>query len=240
MIKRLAILLVTLACTGVPAAVAAENASVEISETTLNQLINKVGILSDGGVAQPYSVTELPALFEECIHVGFLGCGKLPMDIEGFGMEGIPLVVCRQRGGGVAVLPVGDPVPWQWWISDMSVDVKNGSMSFTATVTTRVGDEWNVVTRTVGASVRFESATNRLKLDIASFKVPLALGPGNIQLDVEPVDVARYYGVILPVAPQTFAVRLPDGSTRNVTGKVTSATPGYFTDMLKVSFDVSF
>ncbi|MDH5512255.1 MAG: hypothetical protein OEY27_03490, partial [Gammaproteobacteria bacterium] len=214
--------------------------SVEIAEATLNRLINEVGILSDGGVAQPFSVTELPALFEECIHVGFLGCGKLPLNVDGFGIEGIPLVVCRQRGGGVAVLPVGDPVPWQWWISDMSVDVKNGSMSFTATVTTRVGNDWKTVTRSVGAAVRFDSAANRLKLDISDFKVPLTLGGSNSQLDVAPVDVAKYYGVTLPIIPQTFAVRLPDGNTRNVTGKVTSATPSYSTDTLKVSFDVSF
>lgn len=216
----------------------AVDASLDVSEATLNRLIHKIGILSDGGVTQPYNVTRIPGIFEDCVHVGFLGCGDLPGNIPGFGGNEIPLVICRRRGGGVATLPIGDPVPYQWWITDTALSVDNGSMRFTATVTTQVDGHWETTARTVGAVVRWEPGSSVLRLVIDNFQVPLVAG--SVSLDVPPVDVSRFFSVSIPIVPQQFNVLLPDGATRTLNGRVQGATYEYTSDNLKVNFDVTF
>lgn len=212
----------------------------ELPESTLNRVIRKIGVLSDGGVAQPYSVTESGAVFQECIPIGFIACSSIPERIPGFGGDSISLVVCRKKGGGVAVLPQGDPVPWQWWISDARLDVGGGEMTFTATVTTHVGDKWETVTRSVGASVNFDGDSNRLKLEIEDFTVPLQPDAGTFT-DVEPVDVARFFSIAVPIVPQQLSVRMPDGTSKNVTAHVAGVTAvRYLQDVLEVTFDVGF
>ncbi len=219
----------------------AQDATLEIPESTLNRVIRKMDVLSDGGIAQPYSVAEAGPLFEECIPIGFVACSGIPERIPGFGGDRISLVVCRKEGGGVAVLPQGDPVSWQWWISDARLEVDSGQMTFTATVTTHVGDDWETVTRSVGASVQFDGGTNRLQLDIEDFSVELRPDAGTVFRDVEPVDVARFFSIAIPIVPQQFSVRMPDGTSKSVTGRVAGITAvRYLQDALEVTFDVDF
>ena len=219
----------------------AQEATLDLPEQTLNRMIDRVGVLSDGGVAQPYSTHEAPELFRECFQIGYLACPGLQMYDLGLGQERIPLVACRKVGGGVVTVPVGEPVAWQWWITDAHIELSAGAMRFTATVTSNVGDHWDTVTRTVGALVDFDKNTNKLMIKIDPYRVPLQLGGGSsASLDVEPVDVAKYFSLAVPIVPQQISVPLPNGSSRNLTGKVVKARPTYSQDNLMVTFDVCF
>lgn len=219
----------------------AQNVTLDLPEETLNRLIEQVGVLSDGGVAQPYNTHEFPELFRDCFQIGYLDCPGLQMHDLGLGLGRIPLVVCRKVGGGIATVPVGETVAWQWWITDAHIGLSAGAMTFTATVISHVGDHWETVTRTVGASVRFDGTAKKLMIDINPFQVPLKLdGGGSTFLGADPVDVAKYFGLAVPIIPQQISVPLPNGGNRNLTGRVVNATTEYLQGNLKVTFDVAF
>ena len=219
----------------------AADAVMELTEQVLNDIVYRMGVLSDGGVGQPYSVVHTPELFEICHHVGYMDCPGLFQEDFGFIEERIPLVLCRSKGGGFATLPEGEPLPWQWWITDARFELAAGSMTFTATVTTKVGSTFESTTRTVDASAGFNVYTNTLLIDIDDFSVALEV-PGNpdLQLDAGPVDVSAYYSITVPAQPQTFEVVLPTGGTKTVTGNVVSASPRYLPGTLEMRFDVDF
>lgn len=212
----------------------AVDASLDIPETVLNVVLGKIGALSDSGVKQTYHTIDIGHRFRECVQVGVLACpvGPAgPAGVPGLGDSGVPLVICRNAGGGIAVLP-DKLVPWQWWVQNARIEVSSGSMSFTATVTTHVGDAWNTETRTVGATARFDATDNKLKLEIGSFTVSLGAA-GTL-------DVAKLYRIAVPITPQLISVAMPDGTTKSVTGKVASATVQYTPDKVTVNFDAAF
>ena len=226
----------------------AQNATLELPESTLNRIVNRIGVLSDGGVSQPYSVVDTPGLFEHCVHVGYMGCPELPGDILGLGLDRIPLMVCREVGGNVSIVATGEPVPWQWWITDALIEISDGRMKFTATVTTHIENDWEVITKTVDATVVYDDTANKLKLEIDDFLVHI--NPTNTSIvfrDVDPIDVAKFYGITIPIVPQQFSITLPNGAQRNVTARVEKITAvefisgvEYIPDALKVTFDVDF
>lgn len=228
----------------------AQDAELDISEQTVNDLLGTIGVLSRAGVAQPYNlVQQTPDLFELCLpqRIGYIQCplpegpnGGPPNFPPGFDHGQIQLVVCRKRDGSVEAVPVGEAVPWQWWVFDAKVEMDRGHLSFTATVRTRVGDHVATVTRTVDASIQVDGPNGTVKLAVAPFSVPVESGDPNAPVDVTPIDVAALYALTLPVQPQTFDVRLPQGGKRRLKGRITSGRTQYLDEHVRLDFNVAF
>lgn len=214
----------------VPASAAGQNATLEVSQATLNRLVGRLGALSDAGSYQPMNSVHLPVLFEECFAIGFLDC---PVGRKTLGF-------CWKVGGGFAFLPAGDPVTWQWWVTDAHFTLSTGSMTFTANVESRVGSQTNTVTRTVPASVSFDSGSNRLRINIGAFTVPLEMQVGGSTHTITQVDVAQLYRISIPIEPQTLSVALPGGGTRTLTGRAVSVTSQYLSGKILLTVNVGF
>jgi hypothetical protein len=232
-----------------PVASAAQDASVEITQAALSKLVQRVGPFSNAGVYKPSTPAgNSGSLFGRCEYVGYLDC---PLASRGE-RELRPLVKCelkptlRRPAGAAASLssfskvvlvPAADPaVTYEWWIDDPSLAVGAGSMTFTASVRSRVGAQTNTETRTVPAQVAWEPAGRRLRLSVGAFVVPLRLG----STTVASVDVARFYNLTLPIQPQTFLLRLPDGSSRNINARPVSGSVQYQPGRAVLNFALGF
>lgn len=230
-----------LAVFGVSPFAAAESPTFEISEEALNMVISHLGTLSDAGLAQPvyFGDSELvPSDF--CINIGAINCPGNSSNLPGLLGPNIPLIVCRKTGAPIEVLPAGDPISWQWWISNAFVKVTDGAMTFTATVVTRVGTKWAQVTRTVDASITFSEAANRFFLDIESLRVRLEPEDPAGTVVIAPVRVAKLYNLSLGIQPQDFAVPLPSGSTREISARIDGATASYSPGLITLTLHADF
>ncbi len=212
----------------------------ELSEAALNKVISTLGTLADGGVAQPYNIHSQDPLTEICFSVGVINCPGFNRPDLGMDFGEIPLVVCKQYGGGISALPSGPPVSWQWWVSNAYIKLDASAMTFTATVLTRVGDYWEEETRTVAASVVFDTANKKLRLKLDNFEARLTLQNSSMRLDAAPVDVSGMYAIAMDVPSQNFSVPIPGGLSRSVNARILSATPSYAPGKLTVEFDVAF
>jgi hypothetical protein len=218
------------------ARLAAQNATLEITESALNKLLAGIGRPSAAGSYQPvtYSnrLSEFGLKFEKCEVFGFLDC---PID-AGRGRKQLPLVFCRTPFGGVRLMPSGDPITWEWTIRDAKYTIANGSMSVTATVRMRAATTTTDVTATVPASVSFSSSTHRLRVQPGAWSVPLDYNGATITT----IDVADRLTLALPLEQQTVSVPLPNGATRTINARVVSATTQYQTGRLTLTFDLGF
>jgi hypothetical protein len=176
-------LALVVAALGVSGVAAAQDATFEVTEETLNNLLRRLGSPADAGVYQS----------------------------------------------------AAGPLTWRWWVTGARFQVTAGSMAFTATVHWRVVDQANSQTRTVPASVAFDGAGNRLRIAIGAFTVPVQ-SDGTV---VTQVDVARLFGISVPVEPQELAVPLLDGGTREIPVRAESVTSQYLPGRLLTRFDVS-
>jgi hypothetical protein len=216
----------------------AQQPTVELKESFLNRVLGGMGAMSEAGVAQPFNIARAPT-YELCVPMGRIACPSLSSPLPGFGSNEIPLVACKKYGGGYSVMPVGDPVPWQWWVSNARLTLGSNSLQFTATVSTRVGGEWHQETRTVGASIKYDTASSSLKLSIDPFSVPLVLRNPSVNLDEPPVDVAKLFGIALSLQTQALVVPLPNGISRTFNGRVTGATATYLPGIARITLNVA-
>lgn len=168
---------------GIPGVAAAQDATFEVTEETLNNLLRRLGSPGHAGV-----------------HPSSAG-----------------------------------PLTWRWWVTGARFQLTAGSMAFTATVNSRVGDQTDTQTRTVPASVAFDAADNRLRIAISAFTVPLQ-STGTV---VTQVDVARLFAIAVPVEPQELEVPLLDGDTREIPIRAQNVTTQYLPGKLLTRFDVS-
>ncbi len=229
-----------------PAAAVAQNAVLDVSQGTLNQLVSRLGSLADAGVYHPMTPLKFPST-GICHFIGFLDCPNLPRDL-GFLDSRIPLVICRQRDGGVTILPSGNPIAWQWWVSDAHFTLASGSMTFTATVRSRVGDvDSPPVTRTVPASVSLDTSTDpvRLRIQINAFTVPISCSVCPRTIDEEPpivtqVEVAKLYSIFIPLEKQPLTVPRPEGGSQTLNGRAVGMTAQYLPGRLRLNFDLGF
>lgn len=224
-----------------PVRAQSQNASLEITEETLNRLVGRLGTIAEAGVFQPTTGVTLPPLVEICFPLGFLECplgGSL--DGLGFSDDRIPLLHCKEVGGGFHIVPDGPAVSWQWWVSEPHYTLTSGAMTFTATVYRRVdGVPKPAVTRTVPASVSFDPNTNRLRIQIDAFFVSLELPESDFTLQPS-VDVARLYSISIPIEPQNLSIPRPDGGSATVTARVVGITPEYLAGRIRVRIDLGF
>ena len=223
-----------------PSLASAQNAVIDIGEDSLNRLVQRLGVLGDTGVTQPTSVAFHPG-FEMCEPVGFLDCPGAAPDGMGFLDEQIPLARCRMRGGGYAVVPIGPPTLWQWWVSAAAFDIEAGQMHFQATVTWRGGADHGVETRRVPAAAEFSGSTNRIRLVPGAFKVPVQTTVEGRLATLTVVDVARLFTIAVPITPQVLSIPgLGGGAAHNVTASARSVQVQYRADSLRLTVDVGF
>ena len=220
-----------------PGAAAAQNASVEITQETINRVATRLGAASESGVYQPTHVLELPGFFDECVFYGFLECPGFP----GFPGARIPLARCWKTGGGVYLVPAGAPVTWQWWVEGAEFLLESGQMRFSASVRWRVGEESGVSGPfTVDAAVGFSAATDRLSVNVAALSVPIQAQFGGQTQTVTTVDVAKLHSLSIPIELQTMTVQLPNGGTCTIAPRVLSAAPTYQAGKVTIGLDLDF
>lgn len=128
------------------------------------------------------------------------------------------------------------PLPWQWWVTDAHFSLTPGTLSFTATVLSEVGDQNFSNTISAPALIVFDSTSSTLRIRIGSLVVPIQSG----NITVAQVDVANIYGLSVPIAPQTFVLSLPGGGVRSITGRVTGATMAVQSDQVVLNLTVGF
>lgn len=203
------------------------NASLELSEETLNALMARLGSLAGAGIHRSVEAL-VPVLFEACEPSTSLTCPG--------SAGGIPLSLCRTADGGAALVPSGTAVPWRWWVSAAHFTLTEGSMAFGATVNSVIGGQTNAETRTVPASIGFDAPSGRLRIQIGTFSVPLEW-EGTL---VTKVEVARLYGISLPIEPQQLVVPLPTGGTRTLTARAKAAEVQYLPRRVLIRVDVGF
>jgi hypothetical protein len=141
--------------------------------------------------------------------------------------------------------------PWQWWVTNAYFTLTDGSMTVTATVRSRVGNQMATESRTVPASVSFDPTFDRsvqafqtghrppsgvLRIIIGGFTVPVQADGATITQ----VDVAKLYGVSIPIWAQELSVPLPNGGKRTLTARVVSITPQYLSGRILVNINVGF
>ena len=218
---------------------AQSNATLVVTQPTLNRLVGKLGALSASGTHQAYGTVQTPVVFVVCEAIGFLDCPELGRDPAGFDRGHIPLAMCRTVGGDIHIIPLGEPVSWQWWVTGARFTLQSNSMTFTATVRSRVGGNETTTTRTVPASVIFDSSTNRIVAKINAFTVPVQRTGG---VTVTTVDVAKLFSIAIPVEPQTIVVPPIQGSTtRTIVGKVANLQGvTYRPNQVEVAFNLQF
>jgi hypothetical protein len=215
---------------------AAQNSVVVFTESTLNRLVERLRNPSDSGLFTPTAVSTVGG-FEQCEFFGYLDCPGEPLG--GRSGDRLPLARCR-TAGGIRIVASGAPISWAWWVTDARFDVAPGKMSFTATVRYRVGKAWGTKSKTVGAALGFDPATNRLRISVEDFKVPLEHTFQGASRRVTEVDVAKLYGLSVGIAPQRLNVPLPNGTSRTVTAKATGVTTQYEVKRIRVNVDVGF
>jgi hypothetical protein len=125
---------------------------------------------------------------------------------------------------------------WRWWVTDAHFTLTTGIITFTATVHSSVGGQESEETRTVPASVIFTAASSRVRLVLGPFTVPVQAAG----VTVAQVDIAKLYGISLPIEPQTFTLPLPGGGTRTVTARAVGVTSQVFPDRLVLTVSVGF
>jgi len=230
-----------------PSSAVAQDASVEITQAGLSRLVQRIGPFSSAGVYKPSTPAGPRGLFGRCEYVGYLECPSPSGE-----REPRPLVKCelkpslRLQGAGdasrsnlskVVLVPAADPaVAYEWSVDNPSLTVNAGSMTFTASVQSRVGTQANTETRTVPASLTWEAANRRLRLSVDGFVVPVRLG----STTVVNVDVARFYNLTLPIQSQIFVLPLPDGSSRNINARPLTGTVQYQPGKVVVNFVLGF
>jgi hypothetical protein len=150
--------------------------------------------------------------------------------------------MCRTVGGEIHIVPLGEPVQWQWWVTGARFTLQSNAMTFTATVRSRIGGNETTTTRTVPASVVFDSSTNRVVAKINAFAVPVQYAAGGTTITAATVDVAKLFSIAIPVEPQTIVVPPIQGSTsRTLIGKVAGLQGvTYRPNEVEVGFNLQF
>ena len=218
------------------------NATLVVTQPTLNRLVGRLGVLSNSGTHQATRLAQLPVVFEMCEAFGFLDCPELGKNPAGFDRGRIPLVMCRTVGGDIFVMPIGEPVSWQWWVTGARFTLQNNAMNFTATVRSRVDGNESSTTRTVQASVVFDPPTNRVVVRINAFSVPVEYTRSGTTFRVATVDVAKLFSIAVPMEPQTIVLPPIQGSTsRTIVGKVAAIqSVAYRPGEVEMRFNLQF
>lgn len=220
----------------------AQHATLEISEATLNAVIARLGTPSASGAYTPRPVAGANSRFFNCETVAiFLECpsGRQILRRPLLRCEFTPASTAnsRTRAPGRVLVPAAGPsITWDWWVENPRFTLAAGSMTLSATVRSRVGAANGSTTASAPASLVFDAAANRIRVQVGSFSVPLTANGQTVTT----VDVAHLYEIALPVEPQNLAVTLPNGSPRSLNLRATSISPQYLAGRVLVNINVGF
>lgn len=148
--------------------------------------------------------------------------------------------LCIGPDGQPVVVPGVVPVVWQWWITKARFTVQAQQLTFTANVRYRVGRQWFSDERTVPATLSFDSASHRLQMQIASFKVPISYSAYGVSEALTEVDVGRHMSFAIPISLQSFQVTDPQGRAINLVGRAQTANVEYQPGKVQVKAYVGF
>lgn len=217
--------------------------SLEITETVLNRMVDKLGIRSFTGYGQAFEQGRDSLAFDICdaakgeiFDIGDLDCPRgLGRDIDiGFGGK-VHLVGCVTHGGEVFTIPVGDPVPLRWWITDAEFTVQSSGVTFTATVHFQVKAEQPIaVTDQAAAEIRFDENASRLFIEVKDFKVPISAEVEGRSRRIHTVDVGKLYSLSVPIDHLEFTVPVPDGTEKTVTARINQTSTSLATGKIVV------
>lgn len=179
----------------------------QITERTLNAVVEKIGAQSDSGVHQ-IVIDVASDGYTMCDSLGPLLCppygpalpeGPAPSDV----------IACWDVGGGINFFP-SDTVTWRWWIGAAHFTIKKDAMTFTATVGSDVGGHVAFTRKTVPATVRLSESGGRLEIAIEDFEVRI-VAEGRAR-PIRIVDLDALYGVALTFDALDFDVPATAGT----------------------------
>jgi hypothetical protein len=225
--------------------IAADNAEVEVREEVLNRLVEHVGLISDSGIYQRWDdvgpegieICSPPMGSVDCPGIGPLV--SLGADFPDMTPPSLGLIACKTYGGATMIIPVGAPIPWQWWVTDARFKVSAGYMTFTATVRYQAGEVTGAETRSVNARISYEQSSRKLVVLMDPFvkRIPY---PNSAGRSVTSVDVAELYKLTFELHPQTMELPTLQGGTQSITGTVVSMETQYAPGIVKLLVNLGF
>jgi hypothetical protein len=220
----------------------AQDFELELTEDGLNRLIDQLGDVSSAGIHQPNPLGGLG--YRDCSAVGLLDCsGGAAATAPGADAQSHGRVLlnrCQGPDGESAIVPGAESIPWQWWITQARFTLAAQQLSFSASVRYRVDRQWSREERTVPATLRLDVASQRLRLEVSTFKVPLRYSANGLGEAITEVDVGRHLSFAIPINAQTIQVPGLDGGLKTVTGRAQSAILEYLSGKVRVKFDATF
>jgi hypothetical protein len=240
----LASVLLTLAA----GAAAAQDFELELTEQSLNRLVGRLGNPSDGGIHQPNVLSGLG--LSACVSIGTLDCAGAANTVstataaaaatgKTAGRQQVKLSSCVGPDGQRVIVPASESVAWQWWITEARFLVTAQQLRFAATVVSRVAGKWHSEQREVPATLRFDVASQRLRMEVSAFKVPVLTAGGASETLAE-VDVARHMSFAIPIGEQSFEVRDLEGRPRTLRSRAQGGSVEYQPGRIQVKVDGSF
>ena len=226
---------------------AAQNFDLELTEAALNRLVAQLGDSGRSGVHQSNDLSTLG--YGNCATIGALECGARENVAtsqpsaggqttrstgEGTARTNVNLAICRGPDGRPAIVPAPELLTWQWWITEARFTIRAQQLQFTAKVRYRVGRQWVSEERTVPAALSLDVASQRLRMAISTFTVPVRRTVGGAVETITEVDVGRHMTFVIPISPQTFQVTDLEGRGRTLTSRAQSATVDYLPGQIRV------
>jgi hypothetical protein len=225
---------------------AAQNFELEFTEQALNRLVAQLGDSGKSGVHQSNDLSALG--YGKCGTIGILDCtagtnaqasqgiARRPTAStqQGAARANVHLAVCQGPDGRSAIVPAPELVTWQWWITEARFSIRAQQLQFTAKVRYRVGRQWVSEEKTVPAVLSLDIASQRLRMGISSFTVPVRYTVNGLAETITEVDVGRHMGFGIPISPQTFQVTDLEGRARTLTSRAQSANIEYLPGQIRV------
>lgn len=227
---------IIIAVSGLPGA--AQDIELEVTEDGLNRLIAQLGDPSGAGIHQPSPLASLG--YHGCISLGSLDCSReatAAPEATAKKLGRVLLSRCEGPDGQSAVLPAAESISWQWWITGARFTVASQQLSFSATMRYRVDSDWFSEERTVPATLSLDVASQRLRLDISSFKLPIRYTANGANEAITEVDVGRHLSFAIPIAAQSIQVPRLDGSLKTLNARAQSANVEYLAGRIRVKVD---
>jgi hypothetical protein len=212
----------------------------ELTEQALNRLVAQLGDAGSGGVHRSSALASLG--YTGCVLVGALDCASSTSAAtgqQGAKQPSVALALCQGPDGKGAIVPADDAVGFQWWITEARFTVAAQQLRFTARVRYRVGSQWFSEEKTVPASLSLDVASQRLRMDVSSFKVPIRLTVNGVTETITEVDVSRHASFGIPISAQTFQVTDLEGRPRTLTSRAQSASVAYLPGKIQVRVDAA-
>ncbi len=152
----------------------------------------------------------------------------------------VRLSLCQGPNGKQVIVPGAEPVVWQWWITDSHFTIQEGQLTFSANVRYRVGAQWFSDQRTVAATVSFDAANQRIRIDVSTFNVPIHYATRGLNETITEVDVGRYMSFGIPTKRQTFQTTNLNGTPKTVNAQIQSASVQYLSGKMQVKLYAGF